>query len=158
MQILRLRDVIHTTGLGRSSIYKFSSLGKFPSAITLGGMSVGWNATSIDQWIAQRIHARDQVPSRSNHVTPWAVTITKDGTCELGLRVLRIEHVMALTGLARSTVYKYIAEKDFPRPIPLAGSSVGWIDAEVEQWLTKCFDSAIAERAAESLEPLPEAA
>lgn len=158
MQILRLRDVIHTTGLGRSSIYKFSNLGKFPPAITLGGMSVGWNATTINQWIAQRIRDRDQVPSRSKHITPWAVTITEGGTCEIELRVLRIDRVMALTGLARSTVYKYIAEKDFPRPIPLAGSSVGWLKAEVKNWLAQCSGSAIDNQAPGRPETLPEAA
>ena len=142
MRILRLRQVIHTTGLGLSSLYKFSRLGKFPSSITLGGMSVGWSATTINRWIAQRIRDRDQVPAGSNHVTPWAVTITEDDTTESDLSVLRIRHVMALTGLARSTVYKYIGEKDFPRPVPLAGSSVGWIQEEVKYWLAQCSGSA----------------
>ncbi|MHA7855993.1 AlpA family phage regulatory protein [Marinobacter shengliensis] len=158
MQILRLRDVIHTTGLGRSSLYKFSRLGKFPSAITLGGMSVGWNATTINQWIAQRIRDRDQVPSCSNHTTPWAVTITEEDTSEMDLRVLRIRHVMALTGLARSTMYKYINEKDFPRPVPLAGSAAGWIEAEVKHWLTKCVASAATGQVPETPDTLPEAA
>ena len=158
MQILRLRDVIQTTGLGRSSLYKFSRLGKFPPAITLGGMSVGWNATTIDHWVAQRIRDRDQIPSRSKHVTPWAVTITEDDTSEMDLRVLRIRHVMALTGLARATVYKYINERDFPRPVPLTGSAVGWIEAEVKQWLTKCFVSAATEQVPEKPNTLPEAA
>jgi len=158
MQILRLRDVIHTTGLGRSSLYKFSRLGKFPSAITLGGMSVGWNATAINRWIAQRIRNRDQVPSRSNHVTPWAVTITEENISEMDLRVLRIRHVMALTGLARATVYKYINERDFPRPVPLTGSAVGWIEAEVKHWLTKCVASGATEQVPERPNTLPEAA
>tara|TARA_R100000306_G_scaffold44395_2_gene42482 strand:- start:19771 stop:20247 length:477 start_codon:yes stop_codon:yes gene_type:complete len=158
MQILRLRDVIHTTGLGRSSIYKFSRLGTFPPAITLGGMSVGWNATTINQWIAQLIRDRDQVPSRSNHVTSWAVSITEDDTCEIDLRILRIKHVMALTGLAKSTVYKYINERDFPRPVPLAGTAAGWIEAEVEQWLTKCSASTATVQVPERHETLPEAA
>lgn len=158
MQILRLRDVIQTTGLGRSSLYKFSRLGKFPSAITLGGMSVGWNATTINHWVAQRIRDRDQAPSRSKHVTPWAVTITEDDTSEMDLRILRIRHVMALTGLARATVYKYINERDFPRPVPLAGSAVGWIEAEVKQWLAQCFNSTASDQAPERPDTLPEAA
>ncbi|WP_296934933.1 AlpA family phage regulatory protein [uncultured Marinobacter sp.] len=158
MRILRLRDAIHTTGLGRSSLYKYSRLGKFPSATTLGGMSVGWNATAINRWIAERIRDRDQVPEGSNHVTPWAVTIIEDGTCEIDLRILRIRQVMALTGLARATVYKYINERDFPRPVPLTGSAVGWIEAEVKQWLTKCCASAATEQAPERPNTLPEAA
>lgn len=157
MQILRLRDVTQKTGLGRSSLYKFSSLGKFPTAITLGGMSVGWNTATINQWIAQRIRDRDRAPSRSKHTTPWAVTIPDDDTSEVDLRVLRIKHVMALTGLARATVYKYISERNFPRPVPLAGSAVGWIEAEVQQWLAQCFDSTAADQAPERPDSLPEA-
>lgn len=146
MQILRLREVILKTGLSRSSIYKYSGYGKFPTAAPLGGMSVGWTATTIDQWIAQRIRDRDEAPPCSNHVTHWAVTITEDDSIQMDLRVLRIRHIMALTGLARSTLYKYINESDFPRPVPLAGSSVGWIDAEVKHWLAQCFDSVAAKQ------------
>lgn len=67
MQILRLRDVIHTTGLGRSSIYKFSGQGLFPRPITLGGMSVGWRADRIDRWIVERIRERDSVAGNAGH-------------------------------------------------------------------------------------------
>jgi len=158
MRILRLRDVIQKTGLGRSSLYKFSALGKFPAAAKLGGMSVGWTAGKINQWIAQRIRERDSSPSNSNHITAWTVVITKDDTSEIDLRVLRIRHVMTMTGLARSTVYKYIAEKDFPRPIPLAGTSVGWIEAEVKHWLADSFESTSVEQACRSPEPLSQAA
>lgn len=135
MRILRLKDVIQKTGLGRSSLYKFSSGGKFPAAITLGGKSVGWPAARINQWIAQRIRERDSAPTDAGYVTPWAVTISERDTSETDLRVLRIRQVVEVTGLARATVYKYIHERSFPRPIPLAGASVGWLEAEVEYWL-----------------------
>ncbi|SOB76011.1 transcriptional regulator, AlpA family [Marinobacter sp. LV10R510-11A] len=142
MQIFRLRDVTHTTGLGRSSVYKFMKLGTFPNSAVLGGKSVGWVAAHVNKWIIQQIRARDAAPSGSDHVTLWAVAITGDDTSEIDLRVLRIRHVMAMTGLARSTVYKYIDERHFPHPVPLAGASVGWIETEVKHWLAKCFDSA----------------
>ncbi|MAM85694.1 MAG: AlpA family transcriptional regulator [unclassified Hahellaceae] len=74
------------------------------------------------------------------------------------MRILRIKHVMALTGLAKSTVYKYINERDFPRPVPLAGTAAGWIEAEVEQWLTKCSASTATVQVPERHETLPEAA
>ena len=139
MQIFRLRDVIEKTGLGHSSIYKFSGLGKFPTAITLGGMSVGWTATTIEQWLARRIRERDSVTMNFKHITPWGVAITGDNTSDQDLRVLRIKQVMKSTGLARATVYKYMDERAFPRPIPLAGASVGWLKAEVTYWLASCI-------------------
>ncbi|KMQ76391.1 helix-turn-helix transcriptional regulator [Marinobacter subterrani] len=51
------------------------------------------------------------------------------------MRVLRIEEVRAKTGLAKSTIYKYADRGIFPRPIPLGGRAVGWIDSEVHEWL-----------------------
>ena len=150
MQILRLRDVIHTTGLGRSSIDKFSGQGLFPRPITLGGMSVGWRADRIDRWIVERIRERDSVAGNAEHTTPWAVTIGKEGGGQTGLRVLRIKQVMELTGLARATVYKYIHERNFPLPVSLVGASVGWLRAEIEYWLASCAEDSSDELLNES--------
>jgi len=51
------------------------------------------------------------------------------------MRIIRLGEVKDLTGLARSTVYRYIAESTFPKPVPLGGRSVGWIDSEVRDWI-----------------------
>ncbi|MDF3201969.1 Prophage CP4-57 regulatory protein (AlpA) [compost metagenome] len=51
------------------------------------------------------------------------------------MRILRMKMVVEITGLARSTVYKYIAEGIFPKPIPLGGRSVGWVESEVFAWI-----------------------
>ena len=56
-KFLRLRDVINTTGLSRSSIYLLMRDDKFPRNILLGKRSVGWTQLSIDQWIEGRITA-----------------------------------------------------------------------------------------------------
>lgn len=134
MRILRLRDVINQTGLGRSSIYKFSKLGEFPQSVRLGG-SVGWKSTQLNLWIIQRIRERDSAPLEANHITPWAINITEQNLSDSDLRVLRIEQVMERTGLARSTVYKYVKEWNFPRQILLTGTCKGWLAAEVTYWL-----------------------
>ncbi|MBB5322831.1 prophage regulatory protein [Marinobacter oulmenensis] len=42
---------------------------------------------------------------------------------------------MDKTGLARSTVYKYIEAGTFPKPIDLGGRSVGWVDEEINDWI-----------------------
>lgn len=54
--------------------------------------------------------------------------------------LLRLQQVQALTGLARSTVYKLISEKSFPAPIPLAGRAVAWDSRAIDAWI----DSRIA--------------
>lgn len=51
------------------------------------------------------------------------------------MRVLRLAEVRDKTGLARSTLYKYIDAGTFPRPIFLGGRAVGWIDSEIHAWL-----------------------
>ena len=57
-------------------------------------------------------------------------------------RFLRLPEVMARTGLSRSTIYVRLAAGCFPRPVALGGRAVGWIEAEIEEW--------VAERIAES--------
>jgi prophage regulatory protein len=60
--VLRRRAVEAITGLSRSTIYARMSAGAFPTAIRLGGRSVGWVASEIDAWIAARI-AESRLPS-----------------------------------------------------------------------------------------------
>jgi len=52
------------------------------------------------------------------------------------LNILRRKQVEARTGLSRSTIYARIAEGKFPQPIDLGGRAVGWIEAEIDTWLT----------------------
>ena len=51
------------------------------------------------------------------------------------MRIIRQPEVSSSTGLARSTIYKYIAEGAFPKPVPLGGQSVGWVEQEVQEWI-----------------------
>ena len=50
-------------------------------------------------------------------------------------RFLRLPEVLARTGLSRSTIYVRLAEGCFPRPVALGGRAVGWIEAEVDEWV-----------------------
>lgn len=50
--------------------------------------------------------------------------------------ILRLPAVKASTGLSRSTIYLRISQGTFPRPVSLGARAVGWIEAEVQQWLT----------------------
>lgn len=51
------------------------------------------------------------------------------------MRIIRLKEVMSLTGLARSTVYKYIADNEFPIPLPLGDRCVGWLESEIHDWI-----------------------
>ena len=50
--------------------------------------------------------------------------------------VLSLPAVKARTGLSRSTIYMRVAHGAFPAPVSLGGRAVGWIEAEVNAWLT----------------------
>jgi prophage regulatory protein len=57
------------------------------------------------------------------------------------LKILRLKKVKDRTGLSRSTIYLRIQEGKFPRPINLGARAVGWIEHEIEAWLTSCLES-----------------
>lgn len=58
--ILRLPAVKKRTGLSRSTIYLRVSQGHFPRSISLGGRSVGWIESEVNEWIQQNIDASRQ--------------------------------------------------------------------------------------------------
>ena len=51
------------------------------------------------------------------------------------MRIIRLKEVIDSTGLARSTIYKYIGEGTFPRPVPLGERRVAWVESEVHNWI-----------------------
>jgi len=51
--------------------------------------------------------------------------------------ILRLPTVKARTGLSRSTIYLRISEGSLPKPVSLGGRAVGWIEAEVDDWLNQ---------------------
>ncbi len=49
--------------------------------------------------------------------------------------IIRLPEVKKITGLSRSSIYMQIADKRFPRQIPLGKRAVGWLKSEVGNWL-----------------------
>lgn len=56
--------------------------------------------------------------------------------------LIKIKEVMNITSLARPTIYKYIKNGNFPRPVSLGGRAVAWVREEIEEWI----EQRIAER------------
>ncbi len=48
--------------------------------------------------------------------------------------LMRMPTVIHWTGLARSTIYRLIAQQKFPAPVVLASRAVGWRRADLERW------------------------
>ncbi|MCX7107924.1 MAG: AlpA family transcriptional regulator [Methylococcales bacterium] len=60
------------------------------------------------------------------------------------MKFLKLQAVMSITGLSRSSIYLAISEGRFPKQIPLGARSVAWLEAEIEGWVK----SRIAQRGA----------
>ena len=55
--------------------------------------------------------------------------------------IQRLPAVKAITGLSRSTIYLRIAEGTFPKPVSLGGRAVGWLEAEIQDWLQRRIEA-----------------
>ena len=61
------------------------------------------------------------------------------------LTILRRKQVEARTGLSRSSIYARLRhnpkrpgdyDPTFPKPVSVGAKAVGWIEAEIDAWLT----------------------
>lgn len=64
-------------------------------------------------------------------------------TAKSETRVLRLKEVILRTGLSRSTIYKFMQEKSFPKQINLSARSVGWVEMEIEMWIQSRISSSL---------------
>lgn len=54
-RFLRLAEVKHLVGLGRSAIYRKVKAGEFPSPVSLGARAVAWLSDEIEAWMDARV-------------------------------------------------------------------------------------------------------
>ncbi len=52
-------------------------------------------------------------------------------------KIIRLPEVKAKTGLSTSSVYLQISKGIFPKAISLGDRAVGWLEADIEQWLVE---------------------
>ena len=50
--------------------------------------------------------------------------------------ILRLPTVIVRTGLSRSTIYQRVSEGTFPKPLSLGARAVGWLESEIDEWLS----------------------
>lgn len=72
----------------------------------------------------QTPHARSSIGST------WPTS----STAEVAAVFLRLPVVVRITGLSRSTLYRLIADKQFPRPVQLGPRAVAWRRDDVQAW------------------------
>ena len=58
---------------------------------------------------------------------------------------LKLPAVIERTGLSKASIYKLMLLELFPRPIPLIGDHVGWVEEHVDRYNQFILDAAPAE-------------
>jgi prophage regulatory protein len=54
-------------------------------------------------------------------------------------KILRYKGVVDKAGISRSTMYGYIKQGNFPKPIRLGKRAVGWLEHEIDEWIAGCI-------------------
>jgi prophage regulatory protein len=50
-------------------------------------------------------------------------------------KFIRLPAVKDQTGLSRSSIYLRMSKGEFPQSISLGDRAIGWLEADIEQWL-----------------------
>ncbi|EAO8774590.1 AlpA family transcriptional regulator [Salmonella enterica] len=58
--LIRMPEAKRRTGYGKAWIYKLISQGRFPAPVKIGSRAVAFVESEVDEWIAERIAARDK--------------------------------------------------------------------------------------------------
>ncbi|MBF8725467.1 helix-turn-helix transcriptional regulator [Pseudomonas putida] len=57
-------------------------------------------------------------------------------------RFMRINEVIAVTGLGRNTIYRRMREGTFPKQIRLGPNSVAWLESSISAWMSSLVENA----------------
>ena len=68
-------------------------------------------------------------------------------------RILRIWQVAERTGYCRGWIYRLEREGDFPRRVRLGPNSVGWLEHEVDEWITARVNGSRGEDLSQTARP-----
>jgi prophage regulatory protein len=60
-RVLRIAEVMHRTGISRSTIHDLMSKREFPASFSIGTRAVGWLESEIAEFISARAAARQSV-------------------------------------------------------------------------------------------------
>jgi len=55
-------------------------------------------------------------------------------------RLLRRREVEARTGLSRSTIYLWLKQGKFPKPVKIGARVVAWRDRDIADWMDQLDD------------------
>ena len=64
MRIIRRHELTDKVGYCLGHIYRLERAGEFPRRVQLGRRAVGWVEEEVENWLRERMDARDRRPER----------------------------------------------------------------------------------------------
>ena len=55
------------------------------------------------------------------------------------MRILKAQEVAQKTSKSFSNIRRLAREGKFPKPIPLTENRSGWLESEVDEWISECL-------------------
>jgi prophage regulatory protein len=55
------------------------------------------------------------------------------------MRILKAQEVAQKTSMSVSNIRRLAREGKFPKPIPLTENRSGWLESEVDEWISECL-------------------
>ena len=55
------------------------------------------------------------------------------------MKFIKLQNVMAITGMSRSSIYLAISEGRFTKQINLGVRSISFLESEVQEWMEECI-------------------
>lgn len=55
-------------------------------------------------------------------------------------KFLRLTEVQRRVPYSRSTIYLKVSRGEFPQPINLGARAVGWLESDIDAWITERID------------------
>ncbi|MEL4247431.1 helix-turn-helix transcriptional regulator [Shewanella xiamenensis] len=56
------------------------------------------------------------------------------------MKLIKLKVVIEITCLTKATIYRMIAERMFPKQVPLGERSVAWVEEDVLNWIAERID------------------
>lgn len=90
---------------------------------------------AVDRTKVTGPQARREVPDRE-HPAESAVLENLPASPKAPIRILRLGQVIEVTGLGKTKIYELQAAGQFPMRVQITAHTVGWVEHEVQAWLT----------------------
>jgi len=79
---------------------------------------------------------KDKIDIRPAASDPSLAQIPYKATSRSAIRILRLAQVIDVTGLGKTKIYELQAQGRFPMSVRITEHLVGWVEEEVQAWLT----------------------